>query len=193
MASTATPYGMRPIGLEGGRSYAGAFRQILITADYATAIFYGDAVKIVVAGTVEKDTGTATMTPVGIFVGCSYTDPSLNYKLFNTQWPAGTVASDAMAYVVDDPNMLFLIQGDGQVQQTDLGGNFAIVQTGGSTVIGVSKNKLNAAAGATTNTLPLKLVDFLDSPNSVVGDAYTDCIVKWNVGHQYDNILGVGA
>jgi hypothetical protein len=191
MASTAAPFGMRPVGLIGGQPYAGSTRQISIASTYNTNIFSGDVVKLVAGGTVELDTGTATLTPVGVFMGCTYTDPNLGYKVHSQYWPANTVATDAMAYVVDDPDALFLIQSDEAVAQTALGANFAIVQTAGSTAIGTSKNALDGDSVNTTSTLPLRLVDFWKGPESAIGDAFTDCIVKWNDGHQYQNTTGV--
>jgi hypothetical protein len=45
--------------------------EIATTANvgYGTSIFYGDLVKRVTGGTIEKDTGTATATPCGVFLG----------------------------------------------------------------------------------------------------------------------------
>jgi hypothetical protein len=71
MATTAAPYGMRPVSLIGGQPFAGSTRQIKIASGYAANIFFGDVVKLVAAGVVEKDTGTTAATPVGIFMGCS--------------------------------------------------------------------------------------------------------------------------
>ena len=191
MAASAAPYGLRPINLIGGRPFSGSTRQIKIASGYAVNIFHGDIVKLVAAGVVEKDVGTTTATPVGVFMGCVYTDPGTSQKTFRQYWPASTVASDAYAYVVDDPDVLFQIQGDAAVAQTTLGSNFAIVQTAGSTSTGNSKVALDASTTASTATLPLRLVDFVDGPDSAVGDAFTDCIVKWNAGHQYQNTTGV--
>lgn len=191
MATTAAPYGMRPVSLIGGQPFAGSTRQIKIASGYAANIFFGDVVKLVAAGVVEKDTGTTAATPVGIFMGCSYTDPNLNYKLFSQYWPTGTVASDAVAYVCDDPDSVFQIQSDEAVAQTALGANAAIVQTAGSTSVGNSKNALDGSSVNTTNTLPLRIIGFVDGPTSTVGDTYTDVLVKWNAGHQYGNTTGV--
>jgi len=191
MAASAAPYGLRPINLIGGRPFSGSTRQIKIASGYAVNIFHGDIVKLVAAGVVEKDVGTTTATPVGVFMGCVYTDPGSSQKTFRQYWPTGTVASDAYAYVVDDPDVLFQIQGDAAVAQTTLGSNFAIVQTAGSTSTGNSKVALDASTTAATATLPLRLVDFVDGPDSAIGDAFTDCIVKWNAGHQYGNTTGV--
>jgi len=192
MPSSATPYGAMPqAGLSCNGSFTGKVRHIKIASAYDTAIFYGDFVKLVAAGTVEKDEGTTSMTPVGIFVGCKYTDPNSKNLTFNQQWIADTTASDAVAYVMDDPNILFQMQCDGTAAQTVLGSNCAVTQTAGSTSIGTSKNTVDISTTATTNTLPLRIIDFIDGPNSAVGDTYTDVICKFNVGHLYDNTTGL--
>ena len=191
MAATAAAFGLKPVNLIGGRVYAGSTRQIKIASGFGTNIFNGDVVKLVAGGTVEKDPGTTAVTPVGVFVGCKFTDPNSEQMTFKNHWPASTVASDAFAYVVDEPDVLFLIQADGAVAQTELGSNFAVVQGSGSTGTGVSGVSLDASTSATTNTLPMRLIDFWNGPESSIGDAFTDCIVKWNVGHQYLNTTGI--
>ena len=192
MATSAAPTGADPVGtLSASGSFTGKVRHIKIASGYGTAIFYGDFVKLVSSGTVEKDTGTTSLTPVGVFMGCSYTDPSTNQKTFNQTFPASTAASDIMAYVLDDPNVLMQMQGDATLAQTTLGNNVAVVQTAGSTTIGRSKNAVDSSTVATTNTLPLRIVDFVDGPTSTVGDSFTDVIVKFNVGHIYVNTTGI--
>ena len=193
MSATATPMGAEPVGgLSACGSFSGKVRHIKIASGYASNIFYGDFVKLVNTGTIEKDAGTATATPVGIFMGCFYTDPSTSQPTFNQMWPTGTVADDAMAYVLDDPDAVFRMQGDGSLAQTTLGNNIAIIQTSGSTTIGRSKNAVNAGTAATTNTLPLRILEFMDGPDSTVGDAYTDVLLTYNFGmHQYRNATGI--
>ena len=141
------------------------------------------------------------MTPCGIFVGCKYTDPNTNQLTFNQQYPASTAADDIMAYVIDDPNVVFQAQGDASLAQTALGNNVAVVQTAGSTSIGTSKNAIDSSTIATTKTLPVRIIDFVDGPNSSVGDSFTDVICKFNSGgdatgdscasHQYQDTTGV--
>ena len=192
MATTAAPYGARPINTTSASgSYTGKVQHIKIASAYDTAIFYGDFVKLVTAGTVEKDTGTAALTPIGIFMGCKYTDSTSNQMTFNQQWPASMAASDAVAYVVTDPEVLFQMQSDQTVAQAALGANASVVQTAGSTSIGNSKCAFDGSTVATTNTFPVKVVDFVDGPTSTVGDTYTDVIVKFNVGHQLTNTTGI--
>jgi len=191
MSTSETPYGLRPVNLLGGQPYAGGIRHVKIASGYASDIFHGDAVKVVAAGTVEKDTGTNAMTPVGVFLGCAYTDSTLG-PIQRQYWPSGTSASDAVAYVCDDPDMVMQVQADSSVAQTALGANFALVQGSGSTATGKSGVQLDASTAATTNTLPVRLVGFVNGPDQAVGDAYTDCLVIWNAGmHQYKNSTGV--
>jgi hypothetical protein len=199
MATTAAPYGLRPINLIGGQVFAGSTRQIKIASGYAANIFFGDVVAIGVDGTIVKVTEVGTNADpfpagtVGVFLGCTYTDPTLKYKLNAQYWPTGTVASDAMAYVCDDPDTLFQVQADDAVTQTMLGSNFGVNQTAGSTTTGDSKISLDVATRNTTSTIAFRLVDFVNGPFSTVGDAYTDCIVKFNFGiHSYYNGTGVG-
>ena len=201
MASSATPYGLKAVNLIGGQPYAGSTRQIKIASGYGTNIFNGSVVSIVAGGTIEivttngdNSTGFPAGT-IGIFVGCRYTDPSTSQLTFNQYWPTGTVASDAMAYIVDDPDVVFQIQADGAVTQADLGQNthLAAVQSTstGSTTTGNS----TSAATSTTNTTSgwaFRIVDFVDSPTSSIGDAYTDLLVKFNPdSHSYTNKTGI--
>jgi hypothetical protein len=192
MATTATPMGAEPTDtLSASGSFTGKVRHIKVASGYGTAIFYGDFVKLVNTGTVEKDTGTTTLTPVGVFVGCAFTSPTTGELTFSQTFPASTAASDIVAYVVDDPNVLMRMQSDEAIAQTGLGNNVAVVQTAGSTSIGRSKNAVDGSSIATTNTLPLRIIDFVDGPTSAVGDEFTDVIVKFNAGHQYSNTTGV--
>ena len=192
MATSATPNGAEPVGTcSSSGSFTGKVVHIKIASAYDTAIFYGDFVKLVTAGTIEKDTGTSSLTSIGIFLGCKYTDSSTSQLTFNQTFPADMAASDTAAYVLIDPDALFRMQGDATIAQTGLGANFSVIQTAGSTTIGRSKNACDASTVATTNTFPIRLVDFVDGPKSTVGDTYTDGIFRFNAGHQLTNTTGI--
>jgi hypothetical protein len=201
MATTASPYGLKAVNHIGGTPYAGSTRLLPIASGYATNIYNGSVVAIVAAGTVEivTDLGNnADAFPagvVGVFVGCTYTDPNLGTVVFRNNWPTGTVADDAQAYIVDDPDVIFMAQADGAVTQADLGQNtnFAAVQstTTGDTTTGNSNSAVSSTT-ATTSTIAFRIVDFVDSPTSTVGDAFTDLLIKFNAGiHSYDNATGI--
>lgn len=189
MASTASPYGLLPIQKLGGGVQNHALRQMKIASGYNTNIFYGDIVKRVAGGTIEKDTGTTTATPVGVFLGVQYTDATYGFTT-RQMWTAGTAVADAYALVCDDPDALFQIQSDEAVGQTGQGCNAAIVQGSGSTANGKSGVKLDGSTLNTTSTLPLRIVDFVQSTTSTIGDAYTDLVVKFN-NHQYTTATGL--
>ena len=201
MATTASPYGLKAVNHIGGTPYAGSTRLLPIASGYAVNIYNGSVVAIVAAGTVEivTDLGNnADAFPagvVGVFVGCTYTDPNLGTVVFRQNWPTGTVADDAQAYIVDDPDVVFMAQADGAVTQADLGQNtnFAAVQstTTGDTTTGNSNSAVSSTT-ADTATIAFRIVDFVDSPTSTVGDAFTDLLIKFNAGiHSYTNSTGI--
>ena len=199
MATTATPYGFRPINEVSGTPYAGATRKLPIASGYAVNIFYGSIVIINATGTIElcTDIGSAgdpfPAGTIGVFMGCSYTDSTLGFV--NRQyWPASTVASDALAFIVDDPDVAFQVQGDATMAQATLGMNapLAAVQSTstGSTATGNSNVALDATTAATSG-IAFRVVDFIDAPGSEVGDAFTDVVVKFNPGsHSYTSNTG---
>jgi hypothetical protein len=195
MATVAAPYGLKPVGNLISAAYNHKTRTFGITSGYNTNIGYGDPVVPVTAGTIQRDPMTTAVTSpgcLGVFLGCSYTDPGSLQKVFRQYWPANTVASDAVAYVFDDPEGVFQIQADATLAQTALFANAAIISTAASTVTGNSKVALQASSIAATTTLPLRIIGFASSPTSTVGDTYTDVFVRFNFGiHTYHNATGL--
>lgn len=206
MANSATPYGMVPVNEIGGLPYAGSTRMLPIVTNYGTSIFFGDVVKCANTGYIEKDTGTATLTPIGVFMGCSWIDPTYGLT-FRQYYPANTVpalSQDIVAYVCDDPDTVFRIQADASMTQTMLFNNAGVNQGAGSTISGNSGVTLDVATVADTNTLPLRIVGWAGNNLSLVsaggqgqsclapGDSFPDVLVKWNFGmHRYEVATGV--
>lgn len=190
------PYGLKPVKLLNGTPFVGGVtRHYAIASGYNTNIFYGDAVKLVSGGTVERDAGAAAMTPIGVFVGCTYTDPNLGYKLFSQHYPANTAADDIEAYVVDSTDLLFKVavvsSGTtiGDLALTDIGANAALVDNAGDTATGNSRVGVSDTT-ATTNTLPVRIVGLVQETKNASG-GFTEAYVKWNAGHQFNNTTGV--
>jgi len=193
--TVSAPYGFKPINRLDGMPYAGATRQIKIASGYAANIFNGDLVSVVAAGVVEKFAGTTTGSPVGVFVGCSYTNPTTKQKQFAQYWPTGTVAADAVAYVVDDPYAVFkVVSTDGSSAVTAaasavVGSNMSVIQGTGDTNTGNSGVSVLGSSANTTNTLPIRVIAVV--PETATGaDAFVELIVKINI-HQYNNTTGV--
>ena len=190
MSTIAAPFGLRSVGNLSG-SYNGAFRQYPILSSESTRICFGDVVKLTDAGsttTIQKDTGTATATPIGIFMGCRYTDLSTGQTQFTQVW-SGAAHTNGMVYVMDDPNILFEIQADGSVNDDDLAANAALVQGTSNATLGISRVSLDISTAATTATLPIRIVDWKGGyDGDEYGTAFPIMLCKWNTGHQ----LGIG-
>ena len=191
------PYGLLPINLIGGQVFAGSTRQIPIALNSSTAIFYGDVVKLNSDGTLDKDTGTNAATPVGVFLGCTYVDPTFGLT-FRQYYPGTTNINGITAYVLDDPDALFKVavvsSGTtiGYVNRTSVGNNAVLVQNSGLTTTGNSRVAVDDTT-ATTSTWPVRIVDVIpDTAKAGNPGSYTEVIVKWNQGmHQYLNPTGV--
>tara|TARA_B110000046_G_scaffold58458_1_gene65479 strand:+ start:6261 stop:6875 length:615 start_codon:yes stop_codon:yes gene_type:complete len=195
MATTAAPYGLKPVKRADGMAYAGATSQYLIDpAGEATNLFYGQVVHIGAdgyialstatgadAGTNALPTGTTLTGSLGVFVGCEYVNDQ-GQPTFAQYYPSATANGGAIkAYVVDDPNVLFQVQADGAMDQSDIGANtfFAAVQSTstGNTATGNSTSAVDATT--VTTTAAFRIV----AAASPIGDAYPDLLVKLNPGY----------
>jgi hypothetical protein len=166
LAVTA-PYGFLPINLIGGQVFAGSTRMYPIQYGYATSIFYGDFVKVVRGSATRVAIGAATNSNAvtGVFLGCSYTDPVTKNKRFAQYWPAGTLAGDAVAYVVDDPDTVFkaavcsatTVMASGAYAL--VGTNLSAIDNAGNANTGNSRNAILAPTATPVSTiLPLRCV-----------------------------------
>ena len=206
MASTASPYGFKPVNEIGGLPYAGSTRSFALNpAGYGTNIFNGSLVYVATTGylqlvTADGSDGTTNAFPagttltgaVGVFVGCSYVNAQ-GQTVFSQYYPAS--ALNAVAFVVDDPNTVFQVQADGSLTIAALGANVTLANAQSTSTGSTTTGNSNVAISATTktSTAPFRVIGF---PNmvgfSVVGDAYTDTFVKWNPGwHSYTNVVGL--
>lgn len=179
MASVASPYGLRLSKRLGETNQTHGIQMFPIASAYGTDLKCGDVVKLV-SGSVEKDVGTTTATPIGVFIGVQYTDAAMGF-LNKQQWVAGTVATDAKAYVISDPDAVFQIQANGTLSQNAVNTNAALVQGAGNLTLGRSGVSLNASTIALTATLPVRIVELVQMTGfSVPGDAFTDVLVRFN-------------
>jgi len=195
MATTAAPYGLKPVKRADGMPYAGATSQYLIDpAGEATNLFYGQVVHIGADGYIALSTatgadgttnalptGTTLTGSLGVFVGCEYINDQ-GQPTFSQYYPSATAnGGDIKAYVVDDPNVLFQVQLDGAADQSDIGANtfFAAAQSTstGNTATGNSTSALDATT--VTTTAAFRIVAAV----SPITDAYPDVLVKFNPGY----------
>ena len=198
------PYGLKPVNLIGGQVFAGSTRLMQIATSnnvgYATSIFYGDLVKRVADGTIEKDTGTSTATPCGVFLGVSFVNASTGQLQQQQYYPASTAVASGtkiFAVVADDPDTLFqvvscsgttVVAGMGI---SAIGNNIALIQNAGSTITGNSQVAIDEGTQNTTNTLPIRIIDVVRE-TATGADTFVEFIVKINATmHQYNNSTGV--
>lgn len=165
MATTAAPYGGRVVELAGNRPNSNGNSLYPIASNYNTAIFYGQPVVYSATNSsvevpAAADLGGATQELyIGIFVGCTYTDPNLKYTVFRQYYPASTVAPDIQAYVMDDPNAIIQMETSTTAFDVwaNLGKNYALsAASGGSTTTGNCNLSLNTSSAGNNN--PFKLV-----------------------------------
>ena len=179
MANRDAAFGLKPVKMIGGSPYSGGVSRYRIAANYGTAIFQGDMVMQVTGGTVEIHADGGTVPIVGVFNGCQYTDPTTGEQVYSNYYPASTHASDIIAFIIDDPNVVFEVQADAAFPVADLFGNFDIVYTSaGSTKTGISGAELKVADGGTGTTLSVKAIDISEDPdNDDVASANTNVYV----------------
>jgi len=165
--SVDAPYGLKPVNLIGGQVFAGSTREYNIPYGYSTSIFYGDFVGLT-RGQIQRlavSTGTAG-NQSGIFLGCSYTDPTTKQKRFSQYWPASTLAGDAVAIVCDDPDTVFkaavcsATTAIASGARAMIGQNLACIDNTGNSNTGNSANALLAPndTPATTSSLPVRVL-----------------------------------
>ena len=179
MANKDAAFGMKPVRMIGGGAYTGGQSRFRIAANYGTSIFQGDMVAQVTGGGIEVHADGGTVPIVGVFNGVQYTDPTTKEQVYSNYYPASTNASDLIAFVIDDPNVVYEVQADAAFPVADIFGNFDIVYTSsGSTVTGISGAELEVSTGATGTSLPIKAIDISEDPeNSDVASANTNVLV----------------
>ena len=183
------PYGFQPINRIGGNPYAGSTRLVPVDSG---AVFDGDLVELLASGKckVVAD-GDAAPQALGVCVGGQYTN-SMGQTVQAQYVPSG--ATNAVAYVVDDPTALFKVAvvSSGTTIATlgraAVGQNTSVVLNSGSTTTGNSAQAIDDTTN-TTNTLPIRIIDVV--PETATGsDAFVEMIVKINT-HSYNNTTGI--
>ena len=176
----SAPYGLLAQNLIGGQVFAGSTRMYNIQYGYATSIFYGDFVVLSrgFATRASVSTGTGLNQTVGIFLGCTYTNPTTKQKLFSQYWPASTAAGDCQAYVYDDPDAVFkaVVCSSGTTIASGamamIGTNLSAINNTGSVNTGNSANAILApSATPVTTTLPLRMVGLVMETAVALGTA----------------------
>lgn len=171
MSSVNAPFGLRPAKHPSGviRQEAGT-----IASAYAADIYTGQPVKMGTDGTIQAAAiGDAFL---GSFQGCEYT-PATGRRVVSNFWPANTVATQIVAYYTSDPEIIYEIQADGPVTQTEVGQQADFTAIASSNGLGMSTATMNATTSASTPG-QLAVLGFSSDINNIPGDAFTVVQVK---------------
>ena len=181
MANVSEKFGLRPYRKLDGTPLVGAQNRYTIASSYASAIFQGDVVRPVTAGNIERYTPGTTYAVVGVFNGCFYTDPTTQKPTYKNYYPGSIAASDITAFVVDDPDAVFLIDADEAFTRANLFANYSVTNTTGVTQTGISIVQLDVSATGTAATFVVQAIDISQDPdNSDTATSNANILVRIN-------------
>jgi hypothetical protein len=205
MANANTPRGLSPVGTITGAAYNEQGRLYAIANDASNTYAIGDVVKVAgssdTQGIPYVNKAASTDTPVGVIVGFRVSDPGVslvgNTLALNTLY-LPLSSGLRYAFVVDDPNVIFQVEGDATgVAAADIFKNAGLTITANQTTLGqsqpLSNTVLNASsflaiASSGSLALPLQIIGLEQQENNETG-AYASALVKWNK-HQFLNPVG---
>ena len=191
MANVSEKFGLRPYRKLDGTPLVGAQNRYTIASGYATAIYQGDLVEPLTSGNIQKHGANTSDAVVGVFNGCFYTDPTTQKPTFKNFYPGGIAADDITAFVIDDPDAVFLIDADEAFTRADLFRNYSVTNTTGVTQTGISKAQLDVSVSGTATTFAIQAIDICQDPdNSDTGNANANILVRIN-NHFYRSGTGI--
>ena len=191
MANVSEKFGLRPYRKLDGTPLVGAQNRYTVKSSYATAIYQGDLVIPTSTGNIERATANDSAAVVGVFNGCFYTDPTTQKPTYKNYYPGGVAASDITAFVVDDPDAVFLMDADSAFTRASLYKNYSVTNTTGVTQTGISKVQLDVSVSGTATTFAVQAIDISQDPDNsdtTVGNA--NILVRIN-NHFYRSGTGL--
>ena len=183
MANQLEKFGLRPHRKLDGTPLVGAQNRYTIKANYGTAIFQGDLVIPTSTGNIERHTGNTSDAVVGVFNGVFYNDPTTQKPTFSNYYPGSINPSEGniTAFVVDDPDAVFLMDADEAFTRADLFKNYSVTTAGGVTQTGISSVQLDVSASGTAATFAVLAIDISQDPdNSDTATSNANILVRIN-------------
>tara|TARA_R110000765_G_scaffold159845_1_gene263936 strand:- start:12 stop:599 length:588 start_codon:yes stop_codon:yes gene_type:complete len=195
MSNVVEQFGLRPYRKLDGTPLVGAQNRYTVKPGYATAIYQGDLVIPTSTGNIEKydPSGGASNVVVGVFNGCFYNDPTTQKPTYKNYYPGGVTPTegDLTAYIIDDPDAVFLADADAVFARANLFSNYGITNTTGVTQTGISKAQLDVSVVGTANTFVVQAIDICQDPdNSDTSEANANILVRIN-NHFFRSGTGV--
>jgi len=183
MANQLEKFGLRPYRKLDGTPLVGAQNRYTIKAGYGTAIYQGDLVIPVSTGNIERHTAGNAAAVVGVFNGVFYNDPTTQKPTYKNYYPGGVTPTqgDITAFVVDDPDAVFLMDADQSFTRADLFKNYSVTNATGTTATGISQVQLDVSASGTQTTFAVQAIDISQDPdNSDVTVSNANILVRIN-------------
>jgi hypothetical protein len=137
MANINEKFGLRPYRSINGAPWNNAQNRYTVANNLSTAIFQGDPVKPTTAGNVTLARSNTSDRIVGVFNGVFYNDPTTQKPTFRNNYPGSIAAAGITAFVVDDPNTVFLVDADAAFTRADLFKNYSLTNVSGNTLTGL--------------------------------------------------------
>ena len=190
MANVSEKFGLRPYRKLDGTPLVGAQNRYTIASGYATAIYQGDLVEPLTSGNIQKHGANTSDAVVGVFNGCFYTDPTTQKPTYKNYYPGSIAASDITAFIVDDPDAVFLIDADEAFTRADLFRNYSVTNTTGVTQTGISKAQLDVSVSGTATTFAIQAIDICQDPDNDQTGANANVLVRIN-NHFYRSGTGI--
>tara|TARA_R110002153_G_scaffold143672_1_gene294809 strand:- start:51 stop:626 length:576 start_codon:yes stop_codon:yes gene_type:complete len=191
MSNQLEKFGLRPYRKLDGTPLVGAQNRYTVANNYGTAIFQGDMVIPVTGGNIERYPGNTSTAVVGVFNGCFYTDPTTQKPTFSNYYPGSVAAADITAFVVDDPDAVFLVDADATFARADLFQNYSLTAVSGNTKTGNSEQQLDVSESGTNATFIVQAIDISQDPdNSDVTSPNANILVRIN-NHFFRSGTGV--
>ena len=173
MANINEKFGLRPYRSINGAPWNNAQNRYTIANNLSTAIFQGDPVQPTTAGNVTLARSNTSDRIIGVFNGVFYNDPTTQKPTFRNNYPGSIAAAGITAFVVDDPNTVFLVDADAAFTRADLFKNYSLTNVTGNTLTGISEKQLDVSVSGITTTFAVQAIDIqegaTDSDTSTSG------------------------
>jgi hypothetical protein len=181
MANVSEKFGLRPYRKLDGTPLVGAQNRYTISANNTTAIYQGDLVVPEADGDISRHIAGNSAAVIGVFNGCFYTDPTTQKPTYSNYYPGSVNASDITAFVVDDPDAVFLMDVNNTFARSDLYTNYSVTSGTGNTITGISEVQLDKSATGTDSTFVVQAIDISQDPdNSDTGSSNANILVRIN-------------
>lgn len=203
MPTLNAPFGFQPVFNRNGSAWNQQVRRYWIPSTDVNRYNIGDAVISLansdangVPGVVKATVGTETVR--GVIVGVEpYGDPTVSLAgdalALEILYIPAMKTRNYYVYVVDDPDVVFMIQGDGTATNqiaanANKNASFTVANPTGN--VPTSATVLNSGSIAVTQGLNLKLMGLAQVPNNGFG-TYAIWLVTFNQHELQGNVAGI--